>query len=80
MMDAYDPVKAVEIALEQAERARTYLSEYEVARRIGRALVRGAANDCLYCVRVNVGGGPSHEASPLCRSGRRAHCTCDTCF
>jgi hypothetical protein len=24
--------------------------------------------------------GPSHWASPLCRSGRRNHCTCDGCF
>ena len=24
--------------------------------------------------------GPSHWASPLCRSGGRAHCTCDACF
>lgn len=23
---------------------------------------------------------PSHKASPYCRSGRRNHCTCDTCF
>jgi hypothetical protein len=23
---------------------------------------------------------PNHTASPRCRSGRRNHCTCDTCF
>jgi hypothetical protein len=23
---------------------------------------------------------PRHKASSLCESGKRAHCTCDTCF
>lgn len=23
---------------------------------------------------------PAHKASSYCRSGKRAHCTCDTCF
>lgn len=23
---------------------------------------------------------PRHEASDRCQSGKRAHCTCDTCF
>jgi len=23
---------------------------------------------------------PSHKASETCRSGKRPHCTCDTCF
>lgn len=23
---------------------------------------------------------PNHKASPRCESGRRPHCTCDTCF
>jgi hypothetical protein len=23
---------------------------------------------------------PPHDASPRCESGKRAHCTCDTCF
>lgn len=23
---------------------------------------------------------PNHKASERCRSGKRAHCTCDTCF
>lgn len=24
--------------------------------------------------------GPNHKASERCRSGKRDHCTCDTCF
>jgi hypothetical protein len=36
--------------------------------------------DCEYCKVVSVFGGPSHFASDYCRSGRRPHCTCDTCF
>lgn len=23
---------------------------------------------------------PCHQASPRCQSGKRSHCTCDTCF
>jgi len=23
---------------------------------------------------------PHHQASPYCKSGKRPHCTCDTCF
>lgn len=36
--------------------------------------------DCDYCLQVSVFGGPGHETSPRCRSGRSPHCTCDTCF
>ena len=24
--------------------------------------------------------GPYHDASPRCESGKRSHCSCDTCF
>lgn len=36
--------------------------------------------DCPQCLSGSVFGGPSHEASQRCRSGRHPHCTCDTCF
>lgn len=41
--------------------------------------------DCAYCRRWYESedgrpGGPTHKASPLCRSGGHPHCTCDTCF
>lgn len=45
--------------------------------------------DCTFCQReiyartdvmpYNV-FCPSHKASSRCQSGKRAHCTCDTCF
>lgn len=42
---------------------------------------------CLGCQDLYVDGpdgersfGPRHEASPGCQSGRRNHCTCDSCF
>lgn len=37
-------------------------------------------SDCEACVAAREFGGPSHYASPRCRSGKRPHCTCDTCF
>lgn len=36
--------------------------------------------DCEYCLEVSVFGGPDHDPSSGCRSGKRPHCTCDTCF
>lgn len=35
--------------------------------------------DCQYRT-ARYGFAPSHEASQYCMSGRRSHCTCDTCF
>lgn len=37
------------------------------------------SEDCNYR-RPAVGIGPRHKASDFCRSGKRPHCTCDTCF
>lgn len=36
--------------------------------------------DCTQCLSASVFGGPSHEASPRCRSGKHPHCSCDTCW
>jgi hypothetical protein len=36
--------------------------------------------ECSECLSTSVFEGPSHEASSNCQSGRRPHCTCDTCF
>jgi len=39
--------------------------------------------ECQYCDDQRGQGSrfmPSHNASTRCRSGRRNHCTCDTCF
>lgn len=49
----------------------------EAKRRFGN---NEAHPDCEYCLEVSVFGGPSHEASRYCRSGKRAHCTCDACY
>lgn len=75
----YDPHRAVEVACTEADKRLDY-PRGAVSAMLWRALVRGAKNDCMYCVRVAISGGPSHEASPNCRSGRYKHCTCDTCF
>lgn len=39
--------------------------------------------ECAYCDRERKDGNdfhPPHDASPRCESGKRAHCSCDTCF
>jgi len=35
---------------------------------------------CQQCISIGDGFGPRHEASRRCESGKRPHCTCDTCF
>lgn len=38
---------------------------------------------CDYCDTLPRFGNdfhPSHDASPRCESGKRDHCSCDTCF
>lgn len=36
--------------------------------------------DCKTCQDPSQRGGPSHEPSSRCESGKRPHCSCDTCF
>jgi hypothetical protein len=39
--------------------------------------------DCPTCADAMANPGkavPYHDASPRCESGKRPHCTCDTCF
>lgn len=40
---------------------------------------RHKVDDCAYCQRAEK-YHPYHDPSPACKSGRREHCTCDTCF
>jgi hypothetical protein len=35
---------------------------------------------CPSCDREKGDFHPSHDASESCESGKRNHCTCDTCF
>lgn len=35
---------------------------------------------CAYCAKYSGGMMPSHNASSMCESGKRNHCTCDRCF
>lgn len=35
---------------------------------------------CVHCRRWQPAGGPQHDPSRMCRSGGRAHCSCDACF
>ena len=35
---------------------------------------------CLEIAILDLGNGPRHNASVHCESGKRPHCTCDTCF
>lgn len=35
---------------------------------------------CSLCTTPSRGPKPPHRASERCESGKRSHCTCDTCF
>lgn len=57
------------------------LAERERMARWNRALAAGiVAEGCAYCAAHWLGIMPSHTASLRCQSGKRPHCTCDTCF
>lgn len=37
--------------------------------------------ECRYCdENRGISFTPPHDPSPYCESGKRPHCTCDTCF
>ncbi len=77
-------------AEEREEEEMTYrLESPEVIERRAVERLRRAAGPrsryvegCESCraIAEQGGFGPSHSPSPLCRSGGRAHCTCDACF
>lgn len=69
-----------------SERQSTRPSEESREQRIARLEAAGIIfPDCSGC-RVWYEGAqaypmaPSHEASAYCESGKRPHCTCDSCF
>lgn len=42
---------------------------------------RRPKGECAYCDEYGDDPNmPYHDASPRCESGKRPHCTCDTCF
>ncbi len=47
-----------------------------------KTFVRGGSieSDCATCREYSVFGGPRHEASANCRSGKHDHCSCDFCW
>ena len=38
------------------------------------------SGQCKSCDRETSDFHPPHDASPRCESGKRSHCSCDTCF
>jgi hypothetical protein len=39
--------------------------------------------ECVYCDKERAAGNryhPRHNASERCQSGKRPHCSCDTCY
>lgn len=72
MPDGGDKALAVEV----------YDAQSEEAVLANRRFLRWRSRHCSTChaVLMENGHGPSHEPSSRCQSGKRAHCTCDTCF
>lgn len=48
-------------------------------RKVQDALVKASCETCQH-IKQEGGYGPPHFASERCESGRRDHCSCDTCF
>lgn len=59
-----------------------YLKQAEALRSSSRCH-KLEPGECNYCDRERQDGNtlhPPHDASPDCKSGKRPHCSCDTCF
>jgi hypothetical protein len=69
----------------EIEKARIASREYErretaeAAREAAEADRKAEMAACPTCQRDDP-RGPAHFASRRCESGRRNHCTCDTCY
>jgi hypothetical protein len=70
--------------LGEAEAEAERITKGALARVTSEAKLRFGNNsahpNCDYCLTVSVFGGPGHEPSSFCRSGKRPHCTCDSCY
>lgn len=54
-----------------------------IARPFGSRRPLAEPGECAFCDRMRAEGvsfHPYHDASMNCQSGKRSHCTCDTCF
>jgi hypothetical protein len=51
--------------------------------RIRLHIFKAPPGECKYCDELredNDNFHPAHDASEFCKSGKRTHCSCDTCF
>lgn len=56
-------------------------SRIDEARKAAIEAYRRPPGECSYCdEHRNDSMMPSHTASSRCESGKRPHCTCDTCY
>jgi hypothetical protein len=56
---------------------------HQQGRRISARRHQVDDGDCVYCDREKAAANtfhPPHDASENCQSGKRPHCSCDTCF
>jgi len=62
---------------------KDYLKQVEALRSTDKRRHKAPVGECAYCDRERKAGTdfhPSHDASSGCQSGKRPHCTCDSCF
>ena len=56
-------------------------SKSDVPSEDGKVIRRVPLGECAYCDKWGDDPMmPRHSASERCESGKRPHCTCDTCF
>lgn len=75
---AWTEAAAVEVARDIIREDLYPLTEMVVEERQGYAVTVDV--ECPDCAYYKAHGGPAHEPSPLCQSGKRPHCTCSACF
>ena len=45
-----------------------------------RRRIPDVVEGCRECAQYQKTGGPDHYPSEFCRSGKRPHCSCGTCY
>lgn len=65
-----------------AENARipTLTEKQIIAQRVSQGIIVEGCKGCEPFFKNPNAFAPSHNASKLCQSGKRSHCTCDGCF
>lgn len=80
--ECYGVILVADTKEETKEAAKLWAEKVQVVS-VPKAKRRSNVDDCVTCERERAAGNsfhPPHDASPICHSGGKSHCSCGTCF